>query len=208
MNIPFWEESYKDDSVSTFGTQPNATLVEFAGQLDPARAALDVGCGDGKNALYLAGLGFAQVDAFDLSQSAVDKLRRLAAARAVRVNAWVQDLTRFAFEKPYGLVMSFGTLHFVERERWHAFIRAAQESTLPNGIHILQIFTDSVPASPDIAPFAVGLAREGEIQTLYGDWDILQFKSYTFEDEHPGVPKHVHASNKIVARKKGNPKSV
>ena len=29
----------------------------------------------------------------------------------------------------------------------------------------------------------------------------LHYKSYVFEDEHPNVPKHLHASNKIVARK-------
>ena len=67
----------------------------------------------------------------------------------------------------------------------------------------MQIFTDTVPASEDIAPFAVGLAKEGELKELYSDWEILQFKSHVFEDEHPGVPRHMHASNKIVARKKG-----
>lgn len=29
MNIPFWEDSYKDDTISTFGTEPNATIIEF-----------------------------------------------------------------------------------------------------------------------------------------------------------------------------------
>lgn len=201
VKIPFWEDSYKDDSVSTFGTQPNATILEFQSLFDPSWSVLDVGCGDGKNALYLAGLGFASVDAFDLSQNAVDKLHRLAAARDARVNAWVQDLKAFAFSKPYNLVISFGTLHFVKRESWHDFLRAAKANTNPNGIHIIQLFTNVVPASPDIAPFAVGLANDGEIKALYEDWEILQFKSYTFEDEHPGVPKHVHASNKIVARR-------
>lgn len=65
----------------------------------------------------------------------------------------------------------------------------------------MQIFTDEVPASADIAPFAVGLAKDEEIKELYEDWEILQFKSYVFEDEHPNVPKHLHASNKIVARR-------
>ncbi|HML48784.1 MAG TPA: methyltransferase domain-containing protein [Clostridia bacterium] len=193
VNIPFWEDSYKDDSVSTFGTQPNAMILEFQDRFDPSWAVLDVGCGDGKNALYLAGLGFARVDAFDLSQNAIDKLHRLGAARNARVNAWVQDLKQFAFSKSYDLVMSFGTLHFVERACWRDFLRAAKANTHPHGIHIIQLFTNRVPASPDIAPFAVGLANDGEIQALYEDWEILQFKSYTFEDEH--------ASNKIVARK-------
>lgn len=63
----------------------------------------------------------------------------------------------------------------------------------------MHIFTDSVPASPDIAPSAKGLARDGELKELYEDWEILRFKSYVFEDEHPNVPKHLHSANKIVA---------
>ena len=66
----------------------------------------------------------------------------------------------------------------------------------------MQIFTDAVRASEDIAPFAIGLAKDEELKDLYADWEILQFKSYVFEDEHPGAPKHLHASNKIVARKR------
>jgi hypothetical protein len=47
-----------------------------------------------------------------------------------------------------------------------------------------------------------GLADEGELASVYADWELLQNKAYVFEDEHPGVPKHYHASNKIVARKR------
>ena len=53
----------------------------------------------------------------------------------------------------------------------------------------------------DVAPFAIRLAKDEEIKQLYYDWEILQFKSYIFEDEHLNVPKHLHASNKIVARR-------
>lgn len=65
----------------------------------------------------------------------------------------------------------------------------------------MHIFTDEVPASDDIKPFAVGLAHDGELKELYNDWEILSFQSYIFEDEHPGVPKHLHSVNKIAARK-------
>lgn len=54
----------------------------------------------------------------------------------------------------------------------------------------------------DIAEFAIGLARARELLEIYEDREILQFKSYTFEDEHPVVPKHLHVSNKRAARKK------
>jgi tellurite methyltransferase len=72
-------------------------------------------------------------------------------------------------------------------------VTAAKDNTAIGGIHIIQLFTDEVPATADITPFAVGMASDGEIKELYQDWNILQFKFYVFEDEHPGVPKHLHA---------------
>jgi len=52
-------------------------------------------------------------------------------------------------------------------------------------------------------PFAVGLADEKELESLYGDWKVLESKSYTFEDEHTGSSKQLYASNMIVAKRKG-----
>ncbi len=100
--------------------------------------------------------------------------------------------------------MTFATLCFVEKDKWRHFIEDAKEHTNPGGIHIIHTFTNTVPASPDIAPFAVGLADEGEILDLYSDWEVMQFKTYVFDDEHPNVPKHQHAVNKLVARKKAS----
>lgn len=202
MKIPFWEESYRDDHASLFGTAPNASLVAFKASIDPQGSVLDVGCGDGKNALYLAGLGVRNIDAFDLSENAIAKLKRLALSQGVQINTWVQDVADFTFTKKYDLIFSFGTLHFVRKEIWHRFIRSAKEHTNSHGIHIIQLFTNALPPTADIAPYAVGLADDLELKTLYSDWSILQFQSYTFEEEHPGIPMHRHASNKIVAQKK------
>ena len=137
----------------------------------------------------------------DLSENAIAKLYRIAKKNEWPINAWVQDLRQFQFEKAYDLVLSFGTLHFVEKSDWKPLLERAKMHTNLGGIHVIQIFTNVLPASPDIAPFAIGLADDEEIKESYYDWNILQFKSYTFEDEHPGVPKHFHASNKIVAQR-------
>lgn len=58
----------------------------------------------------------------------------------------------------------------------------------------MQIFTDAVPASADIAPFAVGLSKDGELKRMYGDWEILQFKSYVFER---GTPERTDAFTRV-----------
>jgi cyclopropane fatty-acyl-phospholipid synthase-like methyltransferase len=201
MNKPFWEESYLKDDISTFGIEPNVTIKEFLNLYHKDWNILDVGCGEGKNDVFLAKQGFQNIDAFDISEAGIEKLKRIAKINEVGINAWVQDLCHFDFSKKYDLLMSHGTLHFVTKDDWYKFIIKAKEYTNKNGIHIIQIFTNKLPASPDIAPFVKGLSDEGELEIIYQDWEIIQFKSYTFEDEHPGAPKHYHAANKIVARK-------
>lgn len=198
--VPFWEKSYQEDDTIAFSDQPNTTITEFEHLLHMQSKVLEAGCGEGQNAVYLAQKGY-QVDAFDLSEHGIAKLKRRCEQSNAQVNAFVADLTTYQFKQYYDMILCFGTLHFVDKDGWKRFISNAKEYTNIGGIHIMQIFTDAVPASEDIAPFAIGLAKDGEMKDLYTDWDILQFKSYVFEDEHPNVPKHMHASNKIVARR-------
>ena len=151
--------------------------------------------------LYLAKQGYQNIDAFDLSENAIAKVNRKCLANNIEINTFADDLRTYEFNKCYDLIMSFGTLHFVSKRDWKGFIHRAKANTRPGGIHIMQIFIDQVPITEDLAPFAIGLAQNEEIKYLYEDWEILQFKSYVFEDDQPGMSKHLHASNKIVARK-------
>lgn len=199
--VPFWEDAYRADNVMAFAGEPNKTVVEYESLLDKNANILEAGCGEGQNVLYLAKRGFRSIDAFDISGAGISKLKRRCEINGVSINVFVCDLTEYIFEKKYDLIMSFATLCFVERDKWRKFIVNAKDSTNVGGIHIMHIFTDEVPASVDIAPFAIGLAHDGELKELYGDWEILSFQSYIFEDEHPGVPKHLHSVNKIAARK-------
>ena len=201
MKIPFWEKAFKNDKTFLFGSSPNKTITEFENLFDKNGVILDVGCGDGKNAVYLARQGFENIDAFDLSEAAIEKLKRISNKEKLKINAQVKSLQEFNFEKQYDLVLSFGVYHFVPEQEWKSFILKAQQNTKRGGVHIIQMFNDSLPPTPDIAPYAVGMAKDGELKDLYQDWEILQFMSYEFEEEHPGVPLHKHASNKLVARK-------
>ena len=198
--VPFWEKSYQEYDTIAFSNEPNVTITEFEHLINDQSKILEAGCGEGQNAIYLAKQGH-HVDAFDLSEYGIAKLKHRCELADTQVNAFVADLTAYQFKQHYDMVISIGTLHFVEKDEWRRFIINAKEYTNIGGIHIIQIFTDTVPASEDIAPFAIGLAKDEELKELYTDWEILQFKSYVFEDEHPNVPKHLHASNKIVARR-------
>lgn len=201
MKVPFWKETYEQDNLFTFRGCPNNAIIAFEYLFKKSWSILDVGCGDGINSLYLAKQGFENIEAFDISENAVNKLNRLAQKDNLNIKSYVSNLCDFTFKSTYDLIISFGVLHFVSKENWKQFIADAKIHTNIGGFHIIQLFTNKVPVSPDIAPFAVGLANEEEIKELYEDWDIVQFKSYVFEEEHPDVPKHQHASNKIIAKR-------
>jgi SAM-dependent methyltransferase len=69
-----------------FGAEPNRFLVAEVENLPPGRA-LDLACGSGRNAVWLAARGW-RVTAVDFSEVALEQARALAAARGVEVE-WV-----------------------------------------------------------------------------------------------------------------------
>ena len=112
---PFWEKAYQDENTVAFSLEPNATLKEFEHLLSKQSKIIDVGCGEGQNAFYLAKHGYCNVDAFDLSEHGIEKLRQRCRKENILLNAFTADLTTYQFEQTYDMVMSFGTLHFVQK---------------------------------------------------------------------------------------------
>jgi tellurite methyltransferase len=89
-----WNQRYAEESVIAFPEAPAEWLVEHRSLLVASAGggrALDVACGDGRNARYLAELGF-DVDAIDISDVVVGRLREAAAKRGLNVSARAADL--------------------------------------------------------------------------------------------------------------------
>ena len=98
-----------------FGADPEASLVRFAGLLDPSQPVLDVGCGQGRNTVFLARRGFS-VDALDPSRVAVEQISRLAENNglAVRtVHGTFQYLKNGDYR--YGGILLFGLIPLLSR---------------------------------------------------------------------------------------------
>ncbi|GAB4011666.1 class I SAM-dependent methyltransferase [Nocardioides ultimimeridianus] len=83
-----WDERYAG-SDRVWSGNPNARLVEQASDLAPG-SALDVACGEGGDAIWLAERGW-DVTAVDVSPVALGKVREHAAARGVRVTTAIWD---------------------------------------------------------------------------------------------------------------------
>lgn len=196
---PFWEQEYRSGGASSFG----ATSDEFrrlVRRLPRGASVLDLGCGDGRNALYLAAYGL-QVTAIDISRSGIAKLRRESQAHGLQVAPVVQDMRNFAFDAPYDLIIAHGCLHLIARQDWSGLIRRMKAQTTVGGYNVVAVFTDALDPPADLQEHCLGLFKEGELFELYGDWAIEQQDSYIRCDEHGAGVRHRHPINKVVARR-------
>jgi tellurite methyltransferase len=132
-NIPFWEESYKNNEISAFGVKPNAEVEEYLNYFNRNGNVLEVGCCEAKNAFYLIDNGFTNITAFDISEHAISKVHRIAEKKNVKINAFVQDLCNYDWKECYDLIISYGTLHFVKN--YHAINKIVAQK---NNIDLLK----------------------------------------------------------------------
>lgn len=132
-----WDERYGTDEYM-YGTAPNDFLVE-ASSMIPAGPVLSIGDGEGRNSVYLAGLGHA-VTAVDASAVGLQKGQALAATRRVSVEAVRAQLEEYVFEADhYAAVVSiFCHLPSALRREVH---RRAARALLPGGVFILEAYT-------------------------------------------------------------------
>ena len=124
-----WNRRYAGTEL-LWTARPNRFLVGEADDLPPGRA-LDLACGEGRNAVWLAEQGW-RVTGVDFSDVALAKARELAAARGVEAD-WVQaDLLDYRPERrAYDLVLLFYLQLPADQRR--EIVRAAADAVAAGG---------------------------------------------------------------------------
>ncbi|MFG3685241.1 class I SAM-dependent methyltransferase [Micromonospora sp. NPDC047740] len=127
----FWDELYQQRE-RVWSGRANAVLAEVVEPLPPG-TALDLGCGEGGDAIWLAGQGW-QVTAVDISTTALDRLTAEAARAGVasRITVARHDLTRAFPAGRYDLVSAQFLQSPLELPR-EAVLRAAARAVAPGG---------------------------------------------------------------------------
>jgi len=122
-----WNARYLE-SEQIWSGNPNAALVREVAGLTPG-TALDLGCGEGADAIWLARQGW-QVTGVDVSDVALDRARQHADAAGVRVEFVLDDLATSPGE--FDLVTSF-FLHVPEAALRERTLLVAAASVAPGG---------------------------------------------------------------------------
>jgi SAM-dependent methyltransferase len=172
-----WNARWRDKA-ATAEWHGDPWLQRIMPLLSPGRA-LDVACGSGRNAVYLAERGFA-VTAVDLSQEALRLLNWEAGRRGLAIETRLIDLEQAAPllpAGPYDLVIDFFYLH-------RPLLPRLAELLEPGGILVLRTFScaGSFPGGPDNPDFVL---NPGELLDLFQNWDIL-FHEEGLEPSHKG----------------------
>ena len=133
MDREDWDRRYAGRELLWTG-EPNRFLVAETAGLRPGRA-LDIACGEGRNAVWLAEQGW-QATGVDFSEVALAKARQLADVRGVQTDWVAADLVDYRPEPcAFDLVIVFYLQ--VSAAQRHAIVRAAAEAVAPGGTFLL-----------------------------------------------------------------------
>ena len=150
-----WDERYSASEL-VWSAGPNRFLSEEVGGLHPGRA-LDLGAGEGRNAIWLAELGW-DVTAVDFSRVGIEKGAEIARARGVAVNWVVEDLLTYRPEPGAFDLVILLYIH-LPGEEWIQVLTSASSGVRPGGT-LLVIGHDS-------ANIAEGVGGPQDASVLY-----------------------------------------
>lgn len=168
----FWNSFYEDRNkrIPFFIDAPDENLVNYVerGMIQPGRV-LELGCGPGRNAIFLAQLGF-EVDAVDLSSEGLDWARERAVEKGVEVKFMQGNIFEINLpHKEYDLIYDSGCFHHVPPHRRVSYLNLLNNCLKEGGHFAITCFD------------AVGMGLDIPDMDVYKDRSMQGGLGYTFE---------------------------
>lgn len=153
-------------------TRTHSDVVHAATLIKPGKT-LDLGCGNGRNSLYLAANGY-DVTAWDKNAMSIKNLLSIRDSEGLEnLQAEVKDLNALSFDGEYDFILSTVVMMFLEAKTIPGLIANMQRCTKPGGYNLIvaAMDTDDFPCTVGF-PFAF---KTGELKNYYEGWDLLKY---------------------------------
>ena len=164
------DENYFTDKYGM--TRTHSEVLHAATLIAPGKA-LDLGCGNGRNSLYLAANGF-DVTAWDKNPASISNLERIRQAEGLEnLRTAIKDLNALSFDGEYDFILSTVVMMFLEAKTIPGLIANMQRCTRPGGYNLIvaAMDTDDFPCTVGF-PFAF---KPEELRNYYSGWTLLKY---------------------------------
>lgn len=197
-----YEERYKSEDYY-WGVKPSNMCLRILELMPPIKSlrVMDIGCGEGKDAVFLARCGY-EVSAFDVTDTGIEKTKRLAEKANVYVDVFKANILDFRLERNYDILFSSGVFHYIRPELRKEIIENYKQYTEENGLNVFNVFVQKpfIGEAPDKDKSERYNWKSGELFTLYEDWYFESCEERVFDCNSGDVP-HKHAMDILLARK-------
>ncbi len=182
----FFDSRYQRQK-NIFGKKPVALVEKVAKMLPPKAQVLDLGVGEGRNALFLARQGFS-VLGIDAAPTAIERLNEVAKKEQLPLRGKVATVSQYQFGHKFDLILAIGLLHFLSQEVGHQLVARMKAATNPGGFNIVAALAEQHPfhAKPHVY-------AHQELKRLYDDWKIIDYRE---------VLGHFHGMANLAAKQK------
>lgn len=153
-------------------TRTHSEVLAAAVRVSPGKT-LDLGCGNGRNSLYLAANGYS-VTAWDKNPMSIANIERIKAAEGLtNLEIATVDLNALSFEGEYDFILSTVVMMFLEPQTIPGLIANMQRTTVPGGYNLIvaAMDTDDFPCTVGF-PFAF---KTGELAEYYTGWEVVKY---------------------------------
>ncbi|NXY98465.1 class I SAM-dependent methyltransferase [Streptomyces sp. BR123] len=199
----FWDSRYRESDRIWSGS-PNAALVREVAGLAPGRA-LDLGCGEGADAVWLARQGW-QVTGTDISEVALERAAAHAAEAGVadRVDLRRHDLTESFPAGEFDLVSACFLHNYGDFPRARV-LRTAAAAVAPGGILLVVGHGGWATWQEDEVRPEIDFPTPGEVldqlELPDGAWEVLRAEEYVREQNSPDGRAGTRADNTVKVRR-------
>ncbi|HBY85801.1 MAG TPA: tellurite methyltransferase [Colwellia sp.] len=161
------------DLNSRYGLSPtHSEVVEACKIIEPCDT-LDMGCSNGRNAIYLGQLGF-NVTAIDANPGAINMLQSIIDEEELNnVKAQVYDINNASLSEDYGFISCTVTLMFMDPTRVNDILADMQKRTLAGGYNLIvcAMSTEEHPC-PVGFPFTL---KADQLRETYKGWELIKY---------------------------------
>lgn len=183
------------------GAKPSPLYELILPKISPGSFFLDLGCGEGRDSIFMALKGF-KVVSVDESSTSIHHLKKFAKENKLNIECCNQKIEDFNIEKnKYSVIGAINSLHFLSKKDGLKVINSIKQNLKKEGYLVLVNFTvedEFFLQKPDGCFF-----EKGELKNIFHKFKPIFYKESIEDDPgHSGKENpHKHGIVRLIARK-------